>query len=66
MQLQIVIIGDTDTDQVTVTGHIEDMHVVHWLFGEAHREIMRLRNEKVKAGANGSGLVVVPSLRVKG
>ena len=66
MQLQIVIIGDTETDLVTVTGHIEDMHVCHWLLGEAHRAIMRARNEKEKAGTNGSGLVVVPGLRLKG
>lgn len=43
---QIVITGDPETGNVSVTGKLDNGHLMHWLMGEASRIINRHLNEK--------------------
>lgn len=57
MKVGITIQGETESGSVTVSGMIEDMHIVYWLLGEARR-IIEKRTAEREAGKQ-SNLIVV-------
>jgi hypothetical protein len=43
---KLVIVGDPETGNVSVTGKLDNAHLMHWLLGEANRIVMRHLNEQ--------------------